>query len=137
MQSHHPTSPFRDPRGPLSPGILALALCALLWPAVRPARAAFDFEQVATRAKDFASRVPQGLGYAGFRIHYPINRPDYRDEVIVFLGGSYLRAVAKDLVFGLSARGLAIDTALPSGEEFPYFKEFWLVRPAADANQMG
>ncbi|HSD09867.1 MAG TPA: glucan biosynthesis protein G [Candidatus Binatia bacterium] len=85
---------------------------------------------------DFASRVPQNLGYAGFRVHYPINRPDYRDEVIVFVGGSYFRALGKDLTFGLSARGLAIDTALPSGEEFPYFKEFWLVRPAADATEM-
>jgi periplasmic glucans biosynthesis protein len=36
----------------------------------------------------------------------------------------------------LSARGLAIDTALPAGEEFPYFKEFWLVRPAVDATEM-
>ncbi len=68
---------------------------------------------------DFASRVPQNLGYAGFRVHYPINRPDYRDEVIVFVGGSYFRALGKDLAFGLSARGVAIDTALPSGEEFP------------------
>jgi glucans biosynthesis protein len=85
---------------------------------------------------DFASRVPQTLGYAGFRVHYPMNKSDYRDEVIVFLGGSYFRAVAKDLGFGLSARGLAIDTALQSGEEFPHFKEFWLVRPQADASEL-
>jgi glucans biosynthesis protein len=85
---------------------------------------------------DFASRVPQTLGYAGFRVHYPINRADYRDEVIVFLGGSYFRAVGKDLVFGLSARGLAVDTALPAGEEFPYFREFWLVRPTADSTEL-
>ena len=85
---------------------------------------------------NFASRVPQNLGYAGFRVHYPINRPDYRDEIIVFVGGSYFRALGKDLAFGLSARGLAVDTALPSGEEFPYFKEFWLVRPAVDATEM-
>ena len=32
-------------------------------------------------------------------------------------------------VYGLSARGLAIDTALPSGEEFPRFREFWIERP--------
>ncbi|XNM90032.1 glucan biosynthesis protein [Escherichia coli] len=31
-------------------------------------------------------------------------------------------------VYGLSARGLAIDTALPSGEEFPRFKEFSIER---------
>jgi len=80
---------------------------------------------------DFASKVPQDLGYAGFRIHSPFKTPKYSDEVIVFLGASYFRAVGRDQVFGLSARGLAIDTAEPSGEEFPYFKEFWIVRPAA------
>ena len=85
---------------------------------------------------DFASRVPQDLGYAGFRVHYPMNKPDYADEVIVFLGASYLRAVAKDLQFGLSARALAIDTASSRGEEFPFFKEFWLVRPPPTATQM-
>jgi len=84
----------------------------------------------------FASRIPQDLGFAGFRLHYPINRRDYKDEVIVFLGASYFRAVGKDLVFGISARGLAIDTGLPSGEEFPYFKEFWLVRPTAKATDI-
>lgn len=78
---------------------------------------------------DFASKVPQNLGYAGFRMHAPIKTGGYYDEVIVFLGASYFRAVGQHDVFGLSARGLAIDTALPSGEEFPYFKEFWLVTP--------
>jgi glucans biosynthesis protein len=78
---------------------------------------------------DFASRVPQNLGYAGFRVHTPIKKKDYFDEVIVFLGASYFRAVGKEEVFGLSARAIAIDTAMPSGEEFPYFREFWLVTP--------
>jgi glucans biosynthesis protein len=82
---------------------------------------------------EFASRVPQDLGFAGFRLHYPINRRDYKDEVVVFLGASYFRAVAKEQVYGISARGLAIDTALPTGEEFPYFREFWLERPAPGA----
>ena len=54
---------------------------------------------------------PDGnLGFAGFRLHAPINKPDYYDEVCVFLGASYFRAVAKSEVYGLSARGLAIDT---------------------------
>jgi len=73
-------------------------------------------------------------GYAGFRIHYPINRSDYLDEVLVFLGGSYFRAVAKDLVYGISARGLAIDTT--SQEEFPDFTTFWLVEPPPGARTM-
>jgi glucans biosynthesis protein len=85
---------------------------------------------------DFASRVPPELGFAGFRIHYPINQPKYRDEVIVFLGASYFRAVGKDQVFGLSARGLALDTAESWGEQFPWFREFWLVQPDARATSM-
>ena len=45
------------------------------------------------------------LGFAGFRLHAPINKPDYYDEVCVFLGASYFRAVAKGQLYGLSARG--------------------------------
>jgi len=78
---------------------------------------------------EFGSMVPQDLGFAGIRLHYPIKRRDYYDEVIVFLGASYFRAVGRDLVYGLSARGVAVDTATPSGEEFPYFREYWLERP--------
>ncbi len=84
----------------------------------------------------FASKVPQNLGYAGFRIHAPIKTPKYFDEVIVFLGASYFRAVGKREVFGISARGLAINTALSSGEEFPFFREFWLVTPAPKAKEL-
>ena len=76
------------------------------------------------------------LEFAGFRLHFPIKNPEYKDEVLVFLGATYFRAVSRDSQYGLSARGLAIDTALPSGEEFPYFREFWLVKPAPDAEAM-
>lgn len=68
--------------------------------------------------------------YAGFRLHYPINRPDYDDEFVVFQGASYFRGVSKGQVYGLSARGLAIDVAGPKGEEFPLFKRFWIERPS-------
>ena len=71
----------------------------------------------------------EDLGFAGFRLHAPINRADYFDEVCAFLGASYFRAVAKGLGYGLSARGLAIKTADPGGEEFPYFKTFWIEQP--------
>ncbi len=53
-----------------------------------------------------------------------------------FLGASYFRAVGKNQVYGLSARGLAIDTGLDSGEEFPFFKEFWIEKPKADAKDI-
>ncbi len=74
-------------------------------------------------------KIPPDLGFAGFRIHAPTKSQAYYDEVAVFLGASYFRAVGRDQHWGLSARGLAIDTAEPSGEEFPYFTEFWLVKP--------
>ena len=70
------------------------------------------------------------IGFAGFRVHYPINTPKYKDEVLVFLGASYFRAVGRNQHYGLSARGLAIDTAVASGEEFPRFVEFWVERPS-------
>jgi len=82
----------------------------------------FSPERFDYGGNEFASRVPQDLGFAGFRLHYPIKHPEYQDEVIVFLGASYFRAVGRDLGYGISARGLAIDTALPRGEEFPYFR---------------
>jgi len=76
------------------------------------------------------------LGFAGFRLHAPINRRDYYDEVCVFLGASYFRAVAKGEIYGLSARGLAIDTGEAKGEEFPLFKTFWIEKPTANANSV-
>ena len=76
------------------------------------------------------------LGFNGLRVHFAINKPGYKDEVIVFQGASYFRAVGKGQSYGLSARGLAVDTAAPQGEEFPRFVEFWLERPKASAKSL-
>jgi glucans biosynthesis protein len=76
------------------------------------------------------------LGFAGFRLHAPINKPDYYDEVCVFLGASYFRAVAKGETYGLSARGLSINTGEAKGEEFPAFRAFWIEKPAANASSI-
>jgi len=76
------------------------------------------------------------IGFAGFRVHFNVNTPKYKDEVLVFLGASYFRALGKGQLYGLSARGLAIDTALASGEEFPRFTEFWLERPEPGAKEL-
>ena len=78
----------------------------------------------------------QGLGFAGFRVHHAVNNPKYKDEVLVFLGASYFRALGKGQLYGLSARGLAVDTALASGEEFPRFVEFWIERPGPAAKEL-
>ncbi len=76
------------------------------------------------------------LGFAGFRVHYAINALAYKDELAVFLGASYFRMLGAGQRYGLSARGLAIDTVGGKGEEFPRFTEFWIERPAADAKQL-
>ena len=72
-------------------------------------------------------------GFAGFRVHYAVNKPGYKDEVLVFLGASYFRAVGQNASYGLSARGVAIDTAAAGGEDFARFSEFWVERPRAGA----
>ena len=77
--------------------------------------------------------IPEGFGFSGFRLHYPLNNKSYKDELIVFQGASYFRALGRGQQYGLSARGLAIDTAEPSGEEFPAFREFWIEWPRKDA----
>jgi glucans biosynthesis protein len=102
----------------------------------RVAPVAFDASLFDYGRNRFDEPLPADLGYAGFRVHSRINRPDYFDEVIVFVGASYFRAVAKHLNYGISARGIAVDTAADGGEEFPYFKEFWIVTPAARAKNL-
>ncbi|MET0262666.1 MAG: glucan biosynthesis protein G [Rariglobus sp.] len=78
--------------------------------------------------KDLGS-IPGDMGFTGFRIHYPLNSQEYYDEVAVFQGASYFRALGQGMRYGLSARGLALNTAEPAGEEFPVFDEFWIERP--------
>ena len=91
----------------------------------------FDFGNLA-----FDKSATRTLGYAGFRVLYPINQAGKDDEVISFLGASYFRVIGKGQVYGLSARGLGIDTAPPGGEQFPEFREFWVQRPTAQDRQL-
>ncbi|NWA64630.1 glucan biosynthesis protein G [Pseudomonas reactans] len=91
----------------------------------------FDFGDV-----KFDPKATEQLGYAGFRVLYPINKADKQDEIMTMLGASYFRVVGKGQAYGLSARGMAIDTALPSGEEFPRFTEFWIERPKPGEKQL-
>ena len=86
----------------------------------------FEYRKPLDPAKFQDLKMP---GTAGFRLHYPINRPYIMDELIVFLGASYFRAVGMGNVYGLSARGLAVNTATSGGEEFPRFTDFYIVAP--------
>lgn len=84
----------------------------------------------------FSQPLPRDLFLTGLRVLYPLNRPAKMDELAVFLGASYFRILGAHQFFGTSARGLAIDTGEPGGEEFPRFTEFWLEKPAPQAEQL-
>ena len=95
-------------------------------------------EQVIPFVRDFFSyqfnqdigTLHSSLGYAGFRVHTPLNRPDVYDELIAFLGASYFRAIGAQQLYGLSSRGLALNCGLPDErEEFPRFTDFWVGKP--------
>lgn len=94
-----------------------------------------DFEYL----NDLAAKVPDDAklpGIAGLKINHPLNRADKFDELIAFVGASYFRALGRGNSYGLSARGLAIDTWLEGPEEFPRFTEFWVERPATGQQHM-
>lgn len=67
------------------------------------------------------------LNYSGFRLNTLINDPVHKSEFAVFQGASYFRAIGRGQTYGLSARGLALNTGDPKGEEFPEFRKFWVV----------
>jgi periplasmic glucans biosynthesis protein len=91
----------------------------------RPIRyepAMFDFSESGVSPK----ALPRDLGFAGFRLNF---HTDWDNDIAAFLGASYFRAVGGEKQYGLSARGLAIDTGFDRPEEFPHFEAFWFERP--------
>ncbi|MFW8634180.1 glucan biosynthesis protein [Cribrihabitans pelagius] len=81
------------------------------------------------------------LGYSGLRLRTDLSEPGQgepgtKTEFCVFQGASYFRAIGKGQAYGLSARGLALKTADPEGEEFPEFTELWLEAPASGQRTM-
>ena len=86
----------------------------------------FDYGRV-----HFPEPLSRDLHFPGLRVLYPVNSPRKQDEVASFIGASYFRLLGARQRYGVSARGLAIDTAEPSGEEFPRFTEFWVEKPGA------
>jgi glucans biosynthesis protein len=80
--------------------------------------------------------LPPGLHFAGLRVLYPLNAPAKQDEVAAFVGASYFRLLGAGQRYGASARGLAINTAEPGGEEFPRFTELWIEKPDKTADHL-
>lgn len=94
-----------------------------------------DAQSFETPSPEIAAAIAAFGRFAGFRLHYPINETisndsfsddAYADEFIVFQGASYLRAVSRRQVYGISARGIALQVAQRAGEEFPVFRSFWI-----------
>jgi len=84
----------------------------------------FDFGAVKAPEK-----LPPDAGFAGFRVHFRFDENSEPQELLTFLGASYFRAVARNTRFGISARGLALETGMGKPEEFPVFTNFWIFRP--------
>lgn len=69
------------------------------------------------------------LGFAGFKV---FKTPELTcRDIVSFLGASYFRAVDKTFQYGLSARGLAVNTFTDTPEVFPDFTAFWFETPEA------
>jgi periplasmic glucans biosynthesis protein len=90
----------------------------------------FDFGAIAPPPAD------SKLGFSGFRLKSPIDVPDRMDDFAIFQGASYFRAIAKNQVYGAVARGLAVNTGEATGEEFPFFRAFWIERPQENASTL-
>lgn len=75
------------------------------------------------------------LGFSGLRIRFSNGKS--MDDLLQFQGASYMRSRPRNLPYGALARGLAIDTALNSGEKFPQFVEFWIERPSNNDKELG
>ncbi len=89
--------------------------------------AMWDYSRAGLHPRD----LPASLGFGGFRVFF---HTDWIRDCIVFQGASYFRAVDGDMQYGMSHRGLAIDTGMPTPEEFPDFIAFYLERPARDSS---
>ncbi len=79
-----------------------------------------------------AQTLPEDVGFAGFRVMRPGLEPDW----VSFLGASYFRTDGPFRQYGLSARGLAIDTGLSTAEEFPRFSHFWIGAPEQEGETL-
>lgn len=119
LQPFHPGWLFPEP----------VQLFELTGNSVQPLTFSTDDFEYRNAVADKLPDTPTLPGVAGLKINTPFNTADKFDELITFLGASYFRALGSGNSYGLSARGLAVDTWQAGPEEFPRFSAFWVQRP--------
>jgi periplasmic glucans biosynthesis protein len=80
-------------------------------------------------ADSIAQQLPLGAGFAGLRVQEAKDGPLYwkKNDWVAFLGASYFRAIGELRQYGMSARGVALDTwQFGANEEFPDFTHFYI-----------
>ncbi len=92
----------------------------------------FDMGVFDTTDKFPDVEIDETLGYSGLRLRAELQQSGIFQEYAVFQGASYFRGIGTGEIYGLSARGLALKTGDPAGEEFPDFTAFWLEAPTPD-----
>jgi periplasmic glucans biosynthesis protein len=95
--------------------------------------ALFDFDP--RYFSDIPAEAP-GAGFSGLRLRHPLNAADELNEVLVVQGASYFRAIGRAMVYGLSARAVALGTGGAGPEEFPRFTHLRLHAPEGGAVRM-
>ncbi len=75
------------------------------------------------------------LGFSGLENPRASSDQGFQD-VAIFQGASFYRSRARGQNFGVTARGLAIRTGDDPGEEFPFFREFWVEKPTPASNTL-
>ena len=97
---------------------------------------AFDMGVFDTTDKFPGVEIDETLGYSGLRLRAELEKVGIFQEYAVFQGASYFRGIGTGEIYGLSARGLALKTGDPMGEEFPDFTAFWLEKPDAESGSI-
>ncbi len=101
----------------------------------QPVRFVADFFDY--RALKLPAEIPANTGYAGFKLLNQLNTPGKWDELGAFQGASYFRLLGQGQVYGMSARGLALDCGEDGRpEEFPIFTDWWLGKPQHDDDEL-
>ena len=98
----------------------------------RPMTQELPFEEGRYQYRDklYSSlELPRDFGHAGLKINGTLPSSPYVQEVMSFIGASYFRNLSDGQVYGTSARGLGVDMGMPKPEEFPCFRDFWVVTP--------